>query len=1501
MIRTHMRRYLVGALVLAVAGQAHSQSLDTFAGGRLMDNLPALEASVNPDSLASTPDGTIYVVDWFYHRLLRRDPVTSLLFTMPPAEVSQLWNSIDRVFFGPTGTGFIAAGGVLYQFNPATGGVVQRAPLDRTPAGPCTQYAPRQFAVDSTGAIYYTDNTYNSICKLSLTLPFPIVSSNAGFGGDGGWAGSALINSPQGIAVDAADNVYFSDTNNNRVRKITKTTGIITTVAGTGQLGLGGENLPAATTRLATPAGLAIDASGNIFIAETANYRVRRINAQTGLISTVAGNGQQVTTPTPDGVPATQNGLGYVDSIAIHSSGDLLLSDDMQRKVRRVARDTGIISTAAGNSLSYFCGDSSAPRDACLDYVRGVVVDTNGDVYISDSNNRRVRKVSAATGMLTTIAGRTGTNQYQGEGGPAINAAFPAEIAGLALDASGNLYVAGGYGGRLYRISKTTGIITTVAGSGVNGFAGDGGPATAARTNFIYSVAVDSTGNIFFSDHSNHRVRKVAAGTGIITTVAGNGLNTGPIGDGGPATAASLSYPMKVGFDGSGNLLIVDYQHNRVRKVDKTTGIITTVIGNGTFGATGDGGPATAASTATYAFSVDAGGNIFILDGGVRRVDAVTGIITTIPNVPNRSPEGFWLSSVGETAFDAAGRMYTTSQQAVLRISGLPVVTPDNTPPVIQPNITGTGGHSSWYRSDVHLSWTVSDAESTVSSSSGCTANSVTSDTTGVTFTCSATSLGGTATQSITIRRDTVAPTLTFGAPTPEPGASGWNSTDVSIPFTADDALSGVFSTSSGSPVTITGEGTGLTEQVVVTDAAGNSGTFTTPVFNIDRSAPQVTANVSGSMGTNGWYTSDVQVSWSTVDLNSPIESSEGCDASSVTTDTADVTFTCTATSAGGSTTQSVTIKRDATAPQLEFAAPSPTANALGWHSGDVSIPFTTSDATSGVATTSTSNPLLITGLGANLSSDVVVTDSAGNSATFPSPAVNIDRSPPAVTANILGTLGANEWYTSDIQVAWTTSGEHAPLDSISGCDTNNVVADTAGVTFGCTAISAGGSTTKSVTVKRDATPPQLAFGAPSPSPNAVGWFAGDVSFAFDATDAMSGVASTSSSSPVVITGDGANLGAQVMVTDGAGNSATFNTSAVSIDRSPPTVQATVAGNLGANGWYTNDVQVSWAVNESPASVVSSNGCETSNVTTDTAGATFTCIVVSGGGTASSSVTVKRDATPPVLTFGTPSPAPNVNGWNKTNVSIPFTRSDALSGLASTSTASPLVINSEGTGVTGQVVVTDNAGNAATFTSVPRNIDKVAPIVSITAPANGVTYGFYQDVIGDYICTDNVSLQSCVGPTASGQPVNTRTAGARTFKVTGKDAVPLTTAVTHSFTVVSSFNFEGFLAPASEPPTLNLVARGSLVPVRWRLPDGNGGYVTNTASFTSATVGSLTCGSATVVPLNDTANGPSGISFDAGTNTFTYNWQTNASWTGCRKLTIKLKDNSLHELRFRFN
>jgi hypothetical protein len=747
----------------------------------------------------------------------------------------------------------------------------------------------------------------------------------------------------------------------------------------------------------------------------------------------------------------------------------------------------------------------------------------------------------------------------------------------------------------------------------------------------------------------------------------------------------------------------------------------------------------------------------------------------------------------------------------------------------------------------------------------------------------------------VVIKRDTRAPSLTFGALSPAPDAAGWNSGDVTIPYTTSDSLSGVYSTDSPNPLVVTGEGNALGVPVVVTDYAGNSATLLSPPVRIDRTPPSIVPTMTGPLGSNGWYKGDVHLTWSAPDGQSELHSFD-CPAETVTTDTAGVTFSCTATSAGGTATGSVTIKRDATPPTLTFDTASPAADANGWRPAPVSVPYTANDASSGVATTSAPSPLSLTTPGSAVTGQVVVTDAAGNSATFTTDAYQIDASAPTVIPVVYGTTGTNGWYQTDARVTFSVSDPES-VTSTQGCDETTVSTDTAGITFTCTATSAGGSTAQSVTVKRDATPPMLTWGAPSPAPNAAGWNTTDVSFEYAADDATSGVGGTSHPSPAIVPFDGPAVSTPITVWDNAGNSATVSTPPVNIDRAEPVVSFLVTGTPGNNGWYTSDVQVTWQVVKAPGSILSKTGCVDATVTADTSGTTFGCSVTSGAGTTTRSVTIKRDATPPTLQFGTFSPAPNTNGWNKTNVTVPFTRADATSGVASTSATSPLTLSAEGVAVTGQVMVSDNAGNSQTFTTNARNIDKTAPVVSITSPANGATYGFYQDVYAGFDCAD-VSLLSCTGTNAEGAAVNTKTAGARTFKVTAKDSVALSTTVTHGFTVASTFNFDGFIGAAPSPAP-NIVRKGSLVPLRWRLPDGNGGFVTSTASYSSVASTTVSCPSGAVA-YNDTATGGSGIKFDSATNVFTYNWQSSSSFTGCKQIFITLKDGTQHDLVFKF-
>ena len=289
----------------------------------------------------------------------------------------------------------------------------------------------------------------------------------------------------------------------------------------------------------------------------------------------------------------------------------------------------GIITTVAGNGIGGFGGDGGLATNAGFDFPKSVAVDSVGNIYIADANNSRIRKVDHATGVITTVAGN-GTFGFNGDGGLATNAVLNHPY-GVALDSAGNIYIADHYNSRIRRVDHTTGIITTVAGNGTAGYSGDGS-ATNASLNYPYGVALDSAGNIYIADFDNSRIRKVDHTTGIITTVAGSGA-VDFSGDGGLATSAGLYWPRGVALDSIGNLYILDYGNSRIRKVDQATGIIATVAGNGTFGFSGDGGLAMSATLNPSGVALDSAGNIYIADADnsrIRKVDHATGVITTV-------------------------------------------------------------------------------------------------------------------------------------------------------------------------------------------------------------------------------------------------------------------------------------------------------------------------------------------------------------------------------------------------------------------------------------------------------------------------------------------------------------------------------------------------------------------------------------------------------------------------------------------------------------------------------------------------------------------------------------------------------------------------------------------------------------------------------------------------------------------------------------------------------
>jgi len=328
-----------------------------------------------------------------------------------------------------------------------------------------------------------------------------------GFSGDGGRATKAQLSQPSAVAVDRKGNVYIADTRNNRVRKVTPG-GTITTLAGMSYNdGFSGDGGPATSAMLSHPIGVAVDVQGNVYIADSSNHRVRKVSPA-GTITTLAGSGT--------GAPG-------------------------------------------------FSGDGGPATSAMLYQPAGVAVDGKGNVYIADTNNNRVRKVSA-DGTITTIAG-TGKAGFSGDGGPATSAMLKVPHS-AAVDRYGNVYIAD-YGNLRVRKVSPGGKITTIAGTGVNGFSGEGGRATSAQTTGPFGVAVDAQGNVYIAEPAVGRVLKVSGGR--LTRIAGRDPRgrSGGLGEGGPATSAKLSTPGGVAVDGKGNVYFADFGYGTVRKVWK--------------------------------------------------------------------------------------------------------------------------------------------------------------------------------------------------------------------------------------------------------------------------------------------------------------------------------------------------------------------------------------------------------------------------------------------------------------------------------------------------------------------------------------------------------------------------------------------------------------------------------------------------------------------------------------------------------------------------------------------------------------------------------------------------------------------------------------------------------------------------------------------------------------------------------------------------------------------
>lgn len=322
----------------------------------------------------------------------------------------------------------------------------------------------------------------------------------AGYGGDGGIATNAQLNYVAGVAFDSHENLFICD-GNNRIRKV-DTTGIITTFAGTGIAGFSGDNGLAINASIDNPHDIAFDAVGNLYISDFFNHRIRKVDT-TGVITTYAGMGNAGVNG--DSGLATAAALGYPDGIAIDAIGNLYVSEGNHACVRRI--DTaGIITTIAGvaDSTTYN-GDGIQATSAHLNFPSDIAIDSIGNIFISEHFGGRIRKIDGS-GIIQTIAG-TGVSGYNGDNMPAVTAQLNHPL-GLAFDLQWNLFIAESYNNRIRKIDNS-GIITTIAGIGIAGFSGDGGLATMAKLDYPYMLTFDAKGNMFIADNFNYRVREV--------------------------------------------------------------------------------------------------------------------------------------------------------------------------------------------------------------------------------------------------------------------------------------------------------------------------------------------------------------------------------------------------------------------------------------------------------------------------------------------------------------------------------------------------------------------------------------------------------------------------------------------------------------------------------------------------------------------------------------------------------------------------------------------------------------------------------------------------------------------------------------------------------------------------------------------------------------------------------------------------------------------------------
>lgn len=629
-------------------GQAQNTIYTVAGGASVAGNATAPAADLpEPSAVAVDSSGNLYIAD-------------------PTAE---------EIFKVDTSSNLTVFAGIGYPTEHANN-------YNGKPANQVGINGPAGVAVDGQGNVYIADTVNYLIRVINTAGTIQNVAGDTRLCqdpttacGDGGKATSAALNYPVGVTIDGSGNVYIADTNDNRVRVVnmgkatitvagvTISAGTIATVAGNGTqctnplAGNCGDGGAATSAQLNLPQGVAVDKMGNIYISDSSDHRVRIVSSS-GVISPFAGTGNLCNPAVGcgDGGAATAGNLSNPWQLSLDSTGNLFIADPPENRILEVDAATQSLNVVAGDGMSGFSGNGGLPTAAELNQPRGIAVDASDNLYVADLGNQQVRKFTlGASGSINVYAGGGSGN----DGSVATSAILGGDHA-VALDSAGNLYISDTANNRIREVTPssppgTYGTISTIVGTGIAGFYGNGRPASSAELSSPMGIVVDSSNNIDIADTGNVVIRQYNPNSGLISNIAGKPGQQCPsppnCGDGGPATSATFVMPTSVALDSAGNLYVADPGNNNVRLVNMGSTSITvagvtilpgdigTVAGNGTacsntaIGSCGDNGLATAAQlNGPFGVAVDSLGDIFIADTGDNRIREVP---ATGPNAGN--------------------------------------------------------------------------------------------------------------------------------------------------------------------------------------------------------------------------------------------------------------------------------------------------------------------------------------------------------------------------------------------------------------------------------------------------------------------------------------------------------------------------------------------------------------------------------------------------------------------------------------------------------------------------------------------------------------------------------------------------------------------------------------------------------------------------------------------------------------------------------------------------